>query len=159
MGKYFVKHIVAAGLLCFLCLGCRSSRAPEVLSEVLPAVPDYSDTTQWYTVDRQAAVDLFYVVSTETGDYTVDGHPCHYADTYSDSLRTFLLGEMKGVDDLLSGGLNYFSPYYRQCTASPLPWTTCAGLSPTIFPGSITVALLSWLGLARVAPLSSSYSR
>ena len=81
MGKYFVTHIVAAGLLCFLCLGCRSSRAPEVLSEVLPAVPDYSDTTQWYTVDRQAAVDLFYVVSTETGDYTVDGHPCHYADT------------------------------------------------------------------------------
>ena len=116
MGKCFVKHIVAAGLLCFLCLGCRSSRAPEVLSEVLPAVPDYSDTTQWYTVDRQAAVDLFYVVSTETGDYTVDGHPCHYADTYSDSLRTFLLGEMKGVDALLSGGLNYFSPYYRQCT-------------------------------------------
>ena len=74
MGKCFVKHIVAAGLLCFLCLGCRSSRAPAVLSEVLPAVPDYSDTTQWYTVDRQAAVDLFYVVSTETGDYTVDGH-------------------------------------------------------------------------------------
>lgn len=82
-----------------------------------PAAPDYSDTTQWYIVDRQAAVDLFYIVSTETGDYAVGGVPCHYADTYSDSLRLFLFSEMIGVDDILSGNtLNYYSPYYRQCT-------------------------------------------
>ena len=90
-----------------------SAQAP---TESLPAAPDYADTTQWYAVDRQAAVDIFYIVSTETGDYTVAGVPCHHADTYSDSLRAFLLGEMVGVDRLLSGDLNFYSPYYRQCT-------------------------------------------
>ena len=83
---------------------------------IIPAPPDYADTTQWYIVDRQAAVDIFYVVSTETGDYTVAGVPCHFADTYDDSIRALLLGEMQGVDQLLAGDLNFFSPYYRQCT-------------------------------------------
>ena len=61
-------------------------------------------------------MDLFYIVSTETGDYTAYGQPCHYADTYNDSIRTLLLGEMVGVDQIMSGQLNYYSPYYRQCT-------------------------------------------
>ena len=45
-----------------------------------------------------------------------DGSTCHYADTYADSLRAPLLGEMKGVDTLLSGRLNFYAPYYRQCS-------------------------------------------
>ena len=61
-------------------------------------------------------MDLFYIVSTETGDYTIDGQSCHYADTYNDSIRPFILGEMVGVDQIMSGQLNYYSPYYRQCT-------------------------------------------
>ena len=93
---------------------CRSG--VEHPFSLIPAPPDYADTTQWYIVDRQAAVDIFYVVSTETGDYNDSGFPCHFSDTYDDSLRTLLYGEMVGVDRLLSGGLNFFSPYYRQCT-------------------------------------------
>lgn len=85
--------------------------------EPVPEAPDYQDPTQWYITDRQAAADVFYVISTETGDYVLaDGATCHYADTYNDSLRAPLYSEMLGVDTLVSGQLNYYSPYYRQCS-------------------------------------------
>lgn len=85
--------------------------------EALPVIPDYDDSTQWYVHDRNAVADIFYVISTETGDYqSSDGNICHYADTYNDSIRFALNGEMVGVDLLLSGELNFYSPYYRQCT-------------------------------------------
>ena len=83
----------------------------------LPKEPDYQDTTQWYITDRKAAADVFYIISTETGDYVLpNGETCHYADTYRDSLRATLYAEMLGVDTLISGRLNFFSPYYRQCS-------------------------------------------
>lgn len=83
----------------------------------VPIAPDYSDSTQWYVTNRQAAADIFYIISTETGDYPLpSGEVCHYADTYRDSLRAPLYGEMLGVDTLVSGQLNFFSPYYRQCS-------------------------------------------
>lgn len=86
-------------------------------SGILPAMPDYNDSTQWYVQDRHAPADIFYIISTESGDYLMpDGQICHYADTYNDSVRVALTGEMVGVDHLLSGELNYYSPYYRQCT-------------------------------------------
>ena len=86
-------------------------------NEPVPAEPDYQDSTQWYVSYRQAEADIFYIISTETGDYTLpNGETCHYADTYADSLRAPLHGEMLGVDTLVSGSLNYFSPYYRQCS-------------------------------------------
>ena len=93
---------------------CFVACAPK--GDVVPAEPDYSDTTQWYVVDRDAAVDVFYIVSTECDDYTLGGKPMHYADTRNDSLRALLYGEMVGVDQLLAGELNYYSPYYRQVT-------------------------------------------
>ena len=85
-------------------------------SDVIPIAPDYADTTQWYIADRGAAVDVFYIVSTECDDYTLGGKPMHYADTRNDSIRALLFGEMVGVDRLLAGELNYYSPYYRQVT-------------------------------------------
>ena len=84
--------------------------------DYMPEEPDYGDTTQWYVRDRGAAVDVFYIVSTECGDYSAGGRPCHYADTRNDSLRELLRGEMAGVDRLLAGDLNFYSPYYRQVT-------------------------------------------
>jgi hypothetical protein len=91
-------------------VGCTSK------GDIVPDEPDYSDTTQWYVADRGAAVDVFYIVSTECDDYTLGGKPMHYADTRNDSIRTLLYGEMVGVDRLLAGELNYYSPYYRQVT-------------------------------------------
>lgn len=93
---------------------CFVACAPK--GDVVPAEPDYRDTAQWYIVDRDAAVDVFYIVSTECDDYTLGGKPMHYADTRNDSIRALLYGEMVGVDQLLAGELNYYSPYYRQVT-------------------------------------------
>lgn len=95
---------------------CRSSNT-NPSQDVIPKSPNYSDKTQWYVSNRQAAADVFYIISTETGDYQLpDGTTCHYADTYNDSVRTPMHSEMLGVDTLLSGELNYYSPYYRQCS-------------------------------------------
>ncbi len=80
--------------------------------DIVPDEPSYGDSSQWYISDRGAAVDVFYIVSTECGDY---GN-CHYADTRNDSIRALLYGEMVGVDKLMAGELNYYSPYYRQVT-------------------------------------------
>ena len=83
----------------------------------IPEEPDYQDSTQWYMTNRKADADIFYITSTETGDYALPhGATGHYADTYSDSLRAPLYGEMVGVDTLVSGRLNFISPYYRQCS-------------------------------------------
>ncbi|MBP5341798.1 MAG: DUF3089 domain-containing protein [Bacteroidales bacterium] len=84
--------------------------------ETIPAAPDYGDNSQWYIADRDAAVDVFYIVSTECDDYGISGRTYHYADTRNDSIRALLYGEMVGVDRLLAGELNYYSPYYRQVT-------------------------------------------
>lgn len=94
-----------------------SCQSEESFQTSLPTEPDYQDPTQWYISDRKAEVDIFYIISTETADYKLpNGETCHYADTYNDSLRAPLYGEMLGVDTLVSGNLNYYSPYYRQCS-------------------------------------------
>ena len=99
----------------FFALACLvAACAPK--GGTIPDEPDYHDTSQWYIADRGAEVDVFYIVSTECGDYTLDGKTMHYADTYNDSIRKLLYGEMVGVDKLLAGELNYYSPYYRQVT-------------------------------------------
>ncbi len=116
MSKRIVLQIVVIALLL---VSCRQQRATVAL-EATPTQPNYAEESQWYISDRQAPVDIFYIISTETGDYTRNGVSCHYADTYNDSLRQPLLGEMVGVDSLFSGKLNFFSPYYRQCSLQSL---------------------------------------
>ena len=107
-------------LFCLVFLGCRSFECLNATDGPWPfAVPDppyYGDSTQWYCHDRDGQVDIFYIVSTETGDYKRDRHTYHHADTYADSTRLPILGEMQGVDGLLSGDMNFYSPYYRQCS-------------------------------------------
>ena len=80
----------------------------------LPPEPDYTDSTQWFMVNRGGEADLFYIISTETGDHMMGGDTCHLADTYNPLLRKKMLKEMAAVDSFYSGKLNYFSPYYRQ---------------------------------------------
>lgn len=102
--------------LFFICCFAAFFTACATKGDVIPEAPDYSDSTQWYVADRGAGVDVFYIVSTECADYHVNGQTYHYADTRNDSLRAQLFGEMLGVDRLLAGALNYYSPYYRQVT-------------------------------------------
>jgi len=79
-----------------------------------PPEPDYSDPSQWCFRERGAAADLFYIISTETGDHLRGGDTCHFADTYDDEMRGAMHHEMYAVDSFYSGHLNYYSPYYRQ---------------------------------------------
>ena len=126
-----MKKSILAALALLLCLvSCRDlSRQERADAELLPAAPDYNDSTQWYVSSRSAEADMFYVISCETGDYpTADGQTCHYADTYADSLRMPIYGEMLGVDTLLSGRLNYYSPYYRQCSLQTFASDSTAAL-------------------------------
>lgn len=108
-----LKLIVLAACLLSLLVQCQS---PKTSQEALPAAPNYDEASQWYISDRQSQADVFYIISTETGDYTLAGVPYHHADTYNDSLRAPLYSEMLGVDTLVSGRLNYYAPYYRQCS-------------------------------------------
>ncbi len=104
------------GMAAVVCLLTQCKLSTNKVGE-LPKEPDYADFTQWYVDDRQGEADIFYIVSTETGDYNLpDGQTCHFADTYNDSTRTPIFREMLGVDTLISGRLNYYSPYYRQCS-------------------------------------------
>ena len=99
-------------ILSFCVIGMSCSQ-----DKTLPKAPVYSDASQWYITERNADADMFYIISTEIGDYTLeDGTVRHLADTYLDQTRQPMYGEMLGVDTLTSGRLNYYSPYYRQCS-------------------------------------------
>jgi hypothetical protein len=119
MNKMIIKKSISWMLTAVLVLvlaGCKNEKVVHPNSDI-PQSPDYTDSSQWYVTDRAGVADVFYIISTETGDYTLaDGTVCHYANTYDDAIRQPLLGEMEGVDALLSGNLNFYSPYYRQCT-------------------------------------------
>ena len=80
----------------------------------IPPEPVYADSSQWFIRDRGGKADLFYIISTETGDHLMNGDTCHFADTYDDYLRGRMAHEMHAVDSFYSGDCNYYSPYYRQ---------------------------------------------
>ena len=114
--KSFRATIVIMACLLFAQCG-KHGNEPRGNADFLPATPEYADPSQWYNTSRNAVADVFYITSTETGDYTLaDGTPCHYADTRNDSTRGPILSEMQGVDALIGGSLNFYSPYYRQCS-------------------------------------------
>ena len=116
MNKMIIKKSILWLLMTVWVLilaGCNN----EASDKSIPKSPDYTDTLQWYHTDRDGVADIFYIISTETGDYTLtDGTECHHANTYNDAIRRPMLSEMKGVDALLGGNLNFYSPFYRQCT-------------------------------------------
>ena len=83
----------------------------------LPPAPDYADASQWFAVRRGGEADLFYVIATETADRTLpDGSVSHHADLRDPAQSEPMHLEMQGVDDILSGKLNFFSPFHRQCS-------------------------------------------
>ena len=117
-----VFGVLVAILVCgvvafFLWRPHEEGNKPALQSDVLPQEPNYDEASQWYSSKHGGVADVFYIISTETGDYLLsDGATCHYADTYADSLRAAMTSEMEGVDTLISGQLNFYSPYYRQCS-------------------------------------------
>lgn len=86
-------------------------------SAAIPPAPDYADASQWFAARRGGEADLFYVTATETADRTLpDGAVSHHADPRDPAQREPMRLEMQGVDDILSGKLNFFSPFHRQCS-------------------------------------------
>ena len=112
--RNYLESTISLVAVLFAVVACSTKQTAD---GVIPAEPNYEESSQWYITDRQGEADIFYIISTETGDYpSADGSMCHYADTYADSLRLPMLSEMEGVDTLLSGKLNFYTPYYRQCS-------------------------------------------
>ena len=112
--RNYLEVTMSLVVVLFAVVACSTKQTAD---GVIPAEPNYEESSQWYITDRQGDADIFYIISTETGDYpSADGSMCHYADTYADSLRLPMLSEMEGVDTLLSGKLNFYTPYYRQCS-------------------------------------------
>lgn len=107
----------------------------------VPDAPDYADSTQWHIVDRGCEADLFYVISTETGDHMVGEDTCHFADTRDPYLRERMYHEMHAVDSFYSGRLNYFSPYYRQLSMQS--WAT-EEMAMSRIPMAMSDCVRSW---------------
>jgi hypothetical protein len=84
--------------------------------EIVPDAPDYDKDSSWYVVDRGSDIDLFYICSTSTFDYEKDGAVVHWSWAADSAACHSMREEMEGVDRILSGGLNFYSPYYRQIT-------------------------------------------
>ncbi len=137
--KIFIGFVLLGTLCLTDCRNCCENGA-------LPAEPDYNDASQWYVSDRGAAADIFYIISTETGDYTLaNGVTYHHADTYNDSVRTPMYGEMLGVDTLLSGKLNFYTPYYRQCSLQSFQDTVTIKERMTVALGDVRNAFKYYL--------------
>jgi len=107
----------------------------------IPRKPVYEDLTQWYILDRHGVADLFYIISTETGDHLMGTDTCHFADTRDAFQRSQMFKEMHAVDSFYSGRLNYFSPYYRQ--VSMQSWAT-ENMAMVRIPLAIADVLRSW---------------
>ena len=95
-----------------LIVACR-----QKAEDTIPEAPDYTLASEWFAVDRGSAVDLFYISSTETFDTELpDGTVLHHAPAADSSACPGMRQEMEGVDRILSGDLNFYSPFYRQVT-------------------------------------------
>ena len=84
--------------------------------EVIPEAPDYASPEVWYVTDRGGTVDLFYIASTETFDSSEGRRVYHFAQAADSSACPGMRAEMEGVDRIMGGDLNFFSPFYRQVT-------------------------------------------
>lgn len=100
----------------FLCVLFISGKAQEIM----PPAPHYEDASQWYIHDQNGVADIFYVISTETGDHMEGADTCHFANTQDPLQRSQMFKEMAAVDSFYTGKLNYYSPYYRQASMHTL---------------------------------------
>ena len=98
-------------LLVLAALAAMVSCAPR---ERIPEAPDYDSPEAWYVTDRGADVDLFYISSTETFDTTVGRRIYHHAQAADSAACPGIRAEMEGVDRIMGGDLNFYSPFYRQ---------------------------------------------
>ncbi|MBP5584669.1 MAG: DUF3089 domain-containing protein [Bacteroidales bacterium] len=94
--------------------------------EIIPQVPDYTDTTMWYISQNDSegtGADIFYIVSTWELDWqTADGQTCHYADVQNKQHRANMAKEIKKIAEYMADRNNFYAPYYRHITLES--WAT-----------------------------------
>lgn len=105
------KLILLAVLTALTLTACK-----EKDKEIVPDAPDYTQAYEWYITDRGSDFDLFYICSTSTFDYKKDGATVHYSWATDTAACHGIYEEMVGVDGILPGDLNFYSPFYRQIT-------------------------------------------
>ena len=98
----------------FLMLAALAAVVSCAPRERIPDAPDYASPGAWYITDRGADIDLFYISSTETFDTRVGRTLYHYAQAADSAACPGIRAEMEGVDRILGGDLNFYSPFYRQ---------------------------------------------
>lgn len=86
----------------------------------IPLKPDYADSSLWY-IDMKATgnngVDVFYIVSTWSADWTDSaGTTRHFEDAYHPAYRDLLIKEISFMDSISGESNNYYAPMYRQLT-------------------------------------------
>lgn len=140
MAKFRNVFIAVFALSLLLAFSSWNDRRGDLIGPI-PRKPVYEDLMQWYIQDRQGVADLFYIISTETGDHLMGTDTCHFADTRDALQRSQMLKEMHAVDSFYSGRLNYFSPYYRQ--VSMQSWAT-ENMAMVRIPLAIADVLRSW---------------
>ena len=114
----------------------------------IPEAPDYSSPAAWYVTERGGEADLFYICSTETADYELDGKVFHHAPAADSASCKGMTGEMAGVDRRLSGNLNYYSPYYRQITMESYKNAALAQERISVAREDIRAAFRSYLAMS-----------
>lgn len=94
--------------------------AQEQQPLVLPAVPDYAESTMWYAASSAEAVkeaDVFYVAPTCTIDWTNEaGETVHFMDPTRASQRRMVDGAHHVAAALFGKHCRFYAPYYRQIT-------------------------------------------
>ena len=108
------NHIVVPIALSIMLIISSWNNGLDSVVGPIPQRPSYDNPSMWYIQSRGGEADLFYIISTETGDHMMGGDTCHLADIYNMELRKPMQKEMTAVDSFYSDKLNYFSPYYRQ---------------------------------------------
>ena len=125
----FIKLLCVASSLSFCPWGNAQEKA-----DIMPPAPDYDDASQWYIHNQNGVADIFYVISTETGDHMEGSDTCHFANTSHPRQRKQMHVEMAAVDSFYTGRLNYYSPYYRQVSMHSLA-------TPKLFPARMARAI------------------
>ena len=79
----------------------------------------YDNPSMWYIQNRGGEADLFYIISTETGDHMMGGDTCHLADIYNMELRKPMQKEMTAVDSFYSIDRHNDPDYIAAASAAP----------------------------------------
>lgn len=115
-GMYIARRASYNGIIVLLVLILLASCAQTGTGV---ALKQYDNPGMWYVDDRDADIDLFYVVSTNVMSGVVDNTDTHMALLTPED-RALMKKEFQFVSRKMDGVVNVYAPYYHQFTMSSL---------------------------------------